>query len=238
MSQLNNHIKGSFIALAWPETQVVKEGKWYDTVTEFMGFIKNGKYTVGHAALALVNHETGKVSYYDFGRYHTPFQTGRVRGEITDPELKIHTNAKIQNSEITNISAILDCIEQNPSNHGDGIMFASVTNNINFSAAETKAIQMQNQGIIDYSPLNNGSTNCSRFVSQVAKSSNIKTLQKIALTIPYTFTPSPRSNIRIIGNEKCYYTAQNGQVNRYQKTNQSLFNMFQTKVNALQLSQI
>jgi len=238
MSQKKNHIKGSFIALAWPQTQVVKEGKWYDYVTEFMGFVKNGKYTVGHAALALVNHETGKVLYYDFGRYHTPFQTGRVRGEITDPELRIHTKAIIRNGEITNISAVLDCIEQNPSNHGDGIMYASVSNSINFDNVEFEALKMQNLGIIEYSPLNNGSTNCSRFVSQVAKSANIYPLQKLALAIPYTFAPSPRSNIRVIGNENCYYTAQNGQINRYEKTIKSLFNMFQTKASAYQTAQV
>ena len=224
---------GSLIVLAWPNTQVAKEGKWYDLITKFLGFIKNEKYTVGHAALALVNYHTGKVSYFDFGRYHTPYQTGRVRSEITDPELKIQSIAKIRNGKITNISAILDCIEQNPSNHGDGIMYASVSNAINFNKATEKAFQMQNCGIIKYSPLNNGSTNCSRFVSQIAKSTSISFYQKLALRIPYTFSPSPRSNIRIIGTDNCYYTIENGQVNRHVKSVESLFNMFQIKTSSL-----
>lgn len=237
MSKEINHINGSFIALAWPKTQVVKEGKWYDFITEFLGFISCGKYAVGHAALALVNHETGKVSYHDFGRYHTPFQTGRVRGELTDPELRIHTKAQIQNGEITNISPILNCIAQNPANHGDGIMYASVSNSIHIETSVAKVLEMHNLGVIGYSPLSVGSTNCSRFVSQIAKSTSIGTWQKLALQIPYTITPSPRSNIRILGTENCYYTVENGHVNRYNKSLHSLFNMYQSKTISLQALQ-
>tara|TARA_R110002050_G_scaffold300786_1_gene472675 strand:- start:14492 stop:15208 length:717 start_codon:yes stop_codon:yes gene_type:complete len=238
MSQLKKKIDGSLIALAWPQTQVVKEGKWYDTVTEFLGFIKNGKYTVGHAALILINHENGTATYYDFGRYHTPFQTGRVRGAITDPDLKMHTKAIITNGEVSNLDEVLLEIAQNPSNHGDGIMYASMLNQIDFQKAQNEALRLQNMGIIAYSPLNNGSTNCSRFVAQVANSTSISIWQKIALKIPYTFAPSPRSNIRILGTEKCYYTVDEGIVNKYAKSFYSLFEMFQDKKMTFQTEQV
>ena len=68
----------SFIPLAWPETMVVSEGKWYDHPMKWLGFVKNGHYSAGHAAFLTVGHVNGDVNYYDFGRYQTPKQHGRV----------------------------------------------------------------------------------------------------------------------------------------------------------------
>ena len=229
---------GSFIALAWPETQVIKEGKWYDTVTQFLGFLKNNRYTVGHAALLLVNHRTGLASYFDFGRYHTPFQFGRVRSAFTDPELEMKTSAIITNGIIENIPDILAEIAQNPSNHGDGKMSASVFHGIDFEKALQAVLEIQNQGVVAYSPLNNGATNCSRFVATTALAGGISKWQKILLQFPYTFSPSPRSNVRIIGNENCFYEVNNDQVTCYPKSILSLSNMFKTKFTVLETEPI
>ena len=45
-------------------------------------------YRVGHAALILVDKDTGTCSYYDFGRYGTPDGYGRVRNPSDDHDLK------------------------------------------------------------------------------------------------------------------------------------------------------
>ena len=93
--------KDFIITLAWPEGMVTASDSWYDRF-----FSKNGKYRVGHSALILVNSETKKLHYMDFGRYHTPKGYGRVRDE-TDPDVGIPLLAEIKNNEILNIDTIL-----------------------------------------------------------------------------------------------------------------------------------
>ena len=43
---------------------VTAAGAWYDKF-----FSHNGKYRVGHSALALVDTKRKKIEYLDFGRY-------------------------------------------------------------------------------------------------------------------------------------------------------------------------
>ena len=82
------------IALAWPEGMVSACGSWYDVF-----FAKNKKYRVGHSALVLVESVTGNLRYFDFGRYHTPKDFGRVRDVITDGDVTIETIAKIEKNQ-------------------------------------------------------------------------------------------------------------------------------------------
>jgi len=197
--------KGAIIALAWPQTKVAQEGKWYDTPMRWLGFIKNGYYTVGHAAFVLVDFETLEFKYYDFGRYHTPAKKGRVRSYDTDPELKLYTKAKIKDDKIQNIELLMNELQDKKACHGDGELWASTYNNIDLSKAINKAKKMQDQGIICYGPLNLKGTNCSRFVSQVTKASTNCWFMKLKLTLPYTVSASPKFNIRIINQSMKYY---------------------------------
>ena len=112
--------QGTIIALAWPDTKVVKEGKWYDHPMRWFGFLKDNHYNAGHAALLLVNHNTGRVEYFDFGRYHTPYQYGRVRDRVTDPDVAIQLTANVQDGEIMNIEELLSDRFNNKACHGDG----------------------------------------------------------------------------------------------------------------------
>jgi hypothetical protein len=196
---------GTLIALAWPETKVIAEGKWYDVPLGFLGFIKHGYYTAGHAALLLVNHQTNDILYYDFGRYHTPYQKGRVRSKVTDPELTIKTKAIFHNNKLINIETILQEVNNNKACHGDGKLMASELKNINFEKAKTLANAMQNKGAICYGPIKKGGTNCSRFVSTIAKNSVNNIIQKILLHIPYTISPTPKSNIRLANSHHYYF---------------------------------
>lgn len=196
---------GTIIALAWPDTLVVKEGKWYDFLMKLLGFLKNDYYTAGHAACILVCHDTNTLLYHDFGRYHTPSKKGRVRNVFTDPDLKIDTKLHTENGEILNLEEILTEIQNNKACHGNGLLMASVYNNINYKKAVAKANQMQNKGAICYGPLKYKGTNCSRFVSQITKFSTPSVLKKIELTLPYTISASPKFNISVINSYKHYY---------------------------------
>jgi hypothetical protein len=197
--------KGAIIALAWPNTKVTKEGKWYDSPMHWLGFIKDGYYTVGHAAFVLVNFDTLEYKYYDFGRYHTPAKHGRVRSYDTDPELILTTKAVIKNGEIQNIESLMNELQNKKSCHGEGELWASSYYNIDLLKATNKAVKMQDKGTICYGPLNIKGTNCSRFVAQVTKAATTCNLMKLKLTLPYTVSASPKFNIRIINNSMKYY---------------------------------
>ena len=80
--------KDFIIVLAWPEGLTLGAGAWYDKI-----FSINGKYRVGHSALVLVNSKSNHLEYFDFGRYHTPNNFGRVRDKETDPDIMLKKKA-------------------------------------------------------------------------------------------------------------------------------------------------
>jgi len=205
--------KGIIIAISWPETLVVKEGKWYDMPMTFLGFVKNNYYKVGHAAMLLIDNENGNVEYFDFGRYHTPLKMGRVRSVVTDPDLEITTRAQFDEyGGISNLENILLEVDTMPTSHGDGKALASVLTEVDYNKALNKINAIQQKGAVDYGPFALKGTNCSRFVAQVSRHATNNWIVKTLLTIPYTVTPSPRSNIRVIKNTVGYYEVEEGNV--------------------------
>ena len=110
---------GIAIALAWPQTFCKQPGSWYDPLTLRLGFNINHYYRVGHAAVVLIDIEHQKCHYFDFGRYHTPFQNGRVRSAETDPELEMKTTPVISNNNksIVNFRELVFELCQNKACH-------------------------------------------------------------------------------------------------------------------------
>lgn len=184
--------KDFIIVLAWPEGMVTASGAWYD---KFLS--NNGKYRVGHSALILVNSETKKLHYMDFGRYHTPFGFGRVRDAETDPDLGIPFLAEIENGKIQNIEKILKEAVYKKANHGEGALYASVLNKVDFNSAYKYAKKQQEKEAIKYGPFIVNGTNCSRFVASTIKKSNIGFIKKLRLQFQFCLTPSPKRNVSI-----------------------------------------
>ena len=184
--------KDFIIVLAWPEGMVIASGAWYD---KFLS--KKGKYRVGHSALILVNSETKKLHYMDFGRYHTPFGFGRVRDAETDPDVGIPFLAEIKDGEIRNIEKILKEAVYKKANHGEGALYASVLSKVNFNSAFKYAKQQQERGAIKYGPFIINGTNCSRFVASTIKKSNPGFIKKLRLKFQFCLTPSPKRNVSI-----------------------------------------
>tara|TARA_B100000073_G_C23700901_1_gene560294 strand:+ start:495 stop:1223 length:729 start_codon:yes stop_codon:yes gene_type:complete len=208
INQRKNLKKSDFIIpLAWPETMVIPAGAWYDFLTRKIGFMEGGKYRAGHSATLMVNAKNGKVSYFDFGRYHTPLGFGRVRDEKTDCELKLDTIAKCKNGKIQNIEAILLEIASNKSNHGDGSMYASVLSGVDFEKGYLYAKKMQKRGAIPYGPFIKNGTNCSRFVASMMQATNPSIIKKIRLKYPFCISPSPKRNVGIANTT--YYIVNN-----------------------------
>jgi hypothetical protein len=193
---------GFAIAIAWPETWCKQSGAWYDGFINRLGISKHHYYKVGHAALVLIDDKTGSCHYFDFGRYHTPFQHGRVRSEKTDDGLKVKTVAKISadKKKILNFEEILTELQQNPECHGEGAIHASY-GRINFEKTLAKAEAMQQQSPIKYGPFRYGGSNCSRFVNTVIRAGKPSWLAALKLNFLVPFTPTPLNNINSFPNK-------------------------------------
>jgi hypothetical protein len=198
----NEKHTGFAIAIAWPETWCKQPGAWYDGFINRLGISKHHYYKVGHAALVLIEPETNKCHYFDFGRYHTPFQHGRVRSEITDDGLKLGTSARISEDgrEIENFNEILTELQQNPECHGEGSIHASY-GPINFKKAFDKANLMQQISPIPYGPFRYKGSNCSRFVNTALRSGNPGWEKTFKLNFLIPLTPTPMHNVNSFGNK-------------------------------------
>ena len=202
-------IHGTIIPLAWPDTPVIQEGKWYDGIMKNLGFLKNGFYKAGHAAVVLANHETEEFLYFDFGRYHTPKKHGRVRDQFTDPDVTLTTKPIIKNNTIQNIEELMKELASLEATHGEGRLIASTKFVKNFEKAFEKAKKMQEQEAIIYGPFNLNGTNCSRFVAQTAKAADLGFVKNFLIRVPYTITHTTITNVKIINDNRYYYELKN-----------------------------
>lgn len=205
---------GSLIPVSWPETLVLKEGKWYDGIMKLLGFLKGDFYIAGHAALVIVNHEDKEFLYMDFGRYHTPNKHGRVRDKVTDPDLTIKTKAIIENGKVMNLEALFRELAGLKATHGEGRLIASEMYTEQLDLVFKKAKHIQSREAIKYGPGNIGGSNCSRFVTQSCRLAKFNWFKKILVYIPYTVSPSPRTNVKIINDFKYYYELKNGELSK------------------------
>lgn len=190
--------KGIAIVLSWPETCCKQAGAWYDPLMSLVGINKNGYYKVGHAAIVLIQKETGDCLYFDFGRYHTPVGYGRVRSACTDHDLAVLTQARFDDDGcLINEAAILQEIYHNRSCHGDGYMLSCQTI-IDYNQSIMAVQKLQNKVFLRYGPFVWRGTNCSRFVVHVLLRSEISLGLKMRLIFQPSISPSPKGNIMAI----------------------------------------
>ena len=186
------------IILAWPEGMVTAAGAWYDKF-----FARNGKYRVGHSALALVDAKEKKIEYLDFGRYQTPQGFARIRDSQTDPDTIVQKTPVIKGNKIKNIKEILIEISKNKSYHTEGALYASVLSGVNINKGLCFAREWQDNGLIPYGPFVRPGTNCSRFVAKIIRICSHYFLKNLRLKFPFSISPSPKRNVSI--SNKDYY---------------------------------
>ncbi len=194
---------GFAIAIAWPETYCKQPGSWYDEITRLVGINPNHYYKAGHAALVLADGNTGRCHYFDFGRYHSPFNHGRVRNEISDHGLKLKTMVKISPdaNSIENFTQILAELQRNDECHGDGTIYASY-GIVDFQKSFEKALELQKRSPLPYGPFIPGGSNCSRFVYESIVAGIIDWKLGLRFRILKPFTPTPMSNVRAFKNRE------------------------------------
>ncbi len=196
------HNTGFAIALAWPETYCKQAGSWYEFITGALGINRNNYYKAGHAALVLVDGLNKTCHYFDFGRYHSPFQHGRVRSALTDHDLALTTIPQISpdGKTLENYYDILNELQNNPACHGQGKLHASYSK-IDFRNAFAKASHMQQISPIPYGPFRYKGSNCSRFVNTSLLAGNPGWLKTLRLKYLVPLTPMPLNNVNSFKNK-------------------------------------
>ncbi len=196
MSRRNGFAK----ACAWPKTWCKEPGSWCDKLMNDVGISQNGYYRVGHAALILVDKETGICSYYDFGRYGTPDGYGRVRNPLDDHHLKIQTKALIEDNHILNLKEILEEMYDSNSNCCDGPLYGTYAS-IRLQKVESKINQLIEAEYVEYGPFIRKGTNCARFVNKVIRAGRPGFDLHTLLKFPLTISPTPMWNLRALQND-------------------------------------
>jgi len=214
---------GIILTLAYPDTIVMVSEEWFSPYLRFLGVGKKNYLRAGHAALVLINKQTGILEYHDFGRYITPEPNGRVRGSDTDNELHFPLKAEIENDTITNLDAILKFLSTHPKlTHGDGKLVASVCNSIDYQKARTHITKMQNKHFIRYAAFIKEACNCARFVTDTLIASVTDFKIKKALENSKWFTPSTVGNVLLADTENhVFEVSETGEISKFKGSQKS-----------------
>jgi len=201
---MNN--SGIIITLAYPETIVRVSTEWFVHYLRFLGIGTKNYVRAGHAAIVLINRETGVLEYHDFGRYIIPQPNGRVRSKLTDNELEFPILADLENGSIKNLKEILKFLATNPKlTHGEGKMVASVCTEINYDKAKNYIQHLQEQYFVPYGVFIKNASNCSRFVTTTLMASVTNSKIKRRLKKSTWFTPSTVGNAVISSSDKVVF---------------------------------
>ncbi len=218
--------------MAYPDTFVRVSEEWVCKVLPYFGIGTKEYLKAGHAALVLIENETGHAAYYDFGRYITPKGKGRVRSAVTDAELEIPFKARIDDlGQLLNLKDLLLWLEANPKKtHGDGRLVASVCDEVDHEAAKNYILSLQGRGSIPYGAFVKEGSNCSRFVTDtiLASTNNKKIIS--ALKKNKQFTPSTVGNVEKAASE-VVYQVHDGDIRTYNSSalKENLTNYFHKK---------
>lgn len=196
---MNKH-NGLAIAIAWPEFTGKQPGSWYDTPMRWIGHNKNFQYKVGHASLILVDAASGVCSYFDCGRYHAPYQHGRIRDVTTDANLEIHTKANLTDSKITNIKELLNEVQSNKTTFGIGPLYASYCP-VNIDSSKSKIKELQSEDAIPFGPFVINGINCCRFVRSAILAGKPALKYSFKLRFLWPFKPMPITNVNYLQNK-------------------------------------
>ncbi len=213
---------GKIITLAFPDTFVrLSRESLLEWMVKFRIVGKGDYIKAGHAALVLIENATGKAEYYDFGRYVTPPEMGRVRSAVTDVELEIPFEAIVEDGELKNLKQFLIWLEAHPEKtHGTGRMVCSVCDAIDYSKAREYIQQLHAKGSIPYKAfsIKGRGSNCSRLVTETILASTDQPKIRRYLLRNKSFTPSTVGNVEKAALKNPIYEVLDGEVKRYTRT--------------------
>lgn len=199
------------IPLAWPHQTARGDEAWMG-ILKHLGIVKNLNFKVGHAAILLVEYETGNISYYDFGRYITPRGYGRARSSCFDPRLTVRLKARWEDGCLANFEEILRTLTtMEKFTHGAGPLYCSIATNINYASASGYAQKVVEEGLIPYGAFANKHNSCSRYVAQVLTEGMAEQDPRIRpILYPECLKASPTSNVVNASTDEKVYVFEHG----------------------------
>lgn len=209
--------RGLAIPLAWPDKTAYGDEKWMRWLKRF-GIVKNLNFKVGHAAILLIDRQSGEVAYFDFGRYVAPRGYGRARSKVFDPRLELYTLAKFSDSGLlSNLEEILiELTAKEEYTHGGGKLLLSLAEHIDFKKASAYASALVEQGPIPYGALAAGNNSCSRYVAQTLVAGlEAGDPRRRRIYYPESLKASPTSNVVNATNEKVIYCYEHGKLEEW-----------------------
>ncbi|PVH26960.1 DUF6695 family protein [Sphingobacterium corticibacter] len=208
---MDNQLFNDFlIPISWPDQTARGDEKWMAFFAR-IGIVKNLNFRVGHAAILLIERESGQIKYYDFGRYLVPRGYGRARSARFDPRLVIETKAAFdRGGDICNLQEILDELHaKEEATHGGGRTLFSICRGVSYQQAEAYADELVAQGPILYGALAKKNNSCSRFVAQVLTAAMpTYDTRRRKILYPESLKASPTSNVvnaAVIDDIFCYF---------------------------------
>lgn len=213
---------GIILTIAYPDTVVKLSQEWFAPFLRFFGVGSKNYVRAGHAALVLIEKATGKLNYYDFGRYIVPEPYGRVRSSETDNELHLPFNAEIVNNSIKNLDYILNYLATHPKlTHGEGKMLASVCADVDYKKAQSFILNLQNEEAVRYAAFKRNASNCARFVTDTLIASVTDVQRVDRLKKLKRFTPSTVDNVLLSDTENHIYQVSNvGEISTFKGSKQ------------------
>ena len=208
----------TLIVMAYPEAICRTTEASYSDILPLIGIGKKQLIRAGHACLAIAREGCSKIEYFDNGRYIAPEGFCRVRGENTDPELRVDIEAKWEGKNLTNVEEILDWFYHHPEKtHGDGTLYAGISEIANYEATKECVNIIQDKNIMEYGPFASGGTNCARFVTDAIYNGVLDKDRKEDIKNLYHFTPSGLSNIEASNSYDFYYMVDESGVHKSSK---------------------
>ena len=208
------------LTLAYPDTVVRISDEKFVSYLKYINVGCENYVRAGHAALVLIDIQTGCLEYFDFGRYTSPQGYGRVRGKITDHELNFPLKATIKDGSLINLDEILIFLATHPDlTHGEGKLVVSVCKAINYKKAKEFIMQLQRMDFVRYGAFLKKGSNCSRFVTDTLIASITIGKKKKKLIKSKRFTPSTVGNVVIANTEeKVYEVSESGTITEFRST--------------------
>lgn len=198
--------KDMAMVIAWPECWAKAPESFFQKLKR-LGFFKSTYFQIGHAGIALINGADGRIDYFDFGRYSTGADRGRVRSRRSDPKLDIDTQAEFDaEGELNNLEEILWAIKSRQDHmHGEGSMHLSVCKQFDYQAGKQAAEDLQNAGSLDYGSVISGKVNCANFVQKVLLRGVRCAKTRRRLRFPLTlFRSTPLGNVETVRTPQNY----------------------------------
>lgn len=195
MKENNTRFEDFAIILTWPDATIRGDEKWMMFFKK-LGIVKNLNFKVGHTGVVIVSRRSGEMLYYDFGRYIAPRGYGRARSKFSDPLLNLEVKAEFDNGKVSNLQEIVEGFEKiKPYMYGEGILYFSVVDGINFNLAKQYGDECVMEGTYPYGAVAKNNNNCSRFITRMLMRSSHRFPYWHGINLPETIKASPISNV-------------------------------------------